>query len=288
MEKEECYRFEERLYNDGVFCKRKRKQTQDQPVDATYIIHLEGNGRLTKINEELIRIHPTDKLWILHNKGYRNCHKEDYIDNPATDLIDCYYQVFRHANAHGYKNILVLEDDFFFDETFHEDPVIIDSIAEFMITKKDADFMYLLGCLPILQIPIGQHRRTISLGTHACIYSLACRNRVLLYDQRKIGDWDVWHNLHSKKYIFHQPICYQLFPQTDNQKGWLSNYLPVVIQRIILIYIFIPFLQGLKLDQSANPGYSFFYSFSEYLFYLIGILAIYIFYRIFMKLYHRK
>ena len=282
MIEQECYRFEERLYNDGVFCKRKSS------IDATYIIHLEDNGRLPKINEELINIHPTDKLWILHNKGYRNCHKEDYIDNPAADLVDCYYQVFRHANAHGYENILVLEDDFFFDETFQEDPDIIDSIAEFIITKKGDDFMYLLGCLPILQIPIGQHRRSLSLGTHACIYSRACRNRVLLYDPRKIGDWDVWHNLYSKKYIFYRPICYQLFPQTENQKGWLSNYLPVVIQTMLFLYIITPFFKSLALDQSITPGYPFFYSFSEYLFYLIGIISIYIFYKIFMKLYNRK
>jgi len=281
MVKQACYRFEERLYNDGVFCKRKQmqKQIQDQPVDATYIIHLEGNGRLPKINEELLRIHPTDKLWILHNKGYRICHKEDYIDGPATDLVDCYYEVFRHAAAHSYDNILVLEDDFFFDESFLEESENIDSIADFLISKKDTDFMYLLGCLPILQIPIGEHRRTLSLGTHACIYSRACRNRVLLSDQQKNRDWDVWHNLHSKKYMFHRPICYQLFPQTENQKEWLSNYLPGFIQSMILFYIITPFLQCLALDQSIYPGYPFFYTFSAWLFYFIGVLIIYITYQ---------
>jgi hypothetical protein len=280
----DCYRFEERLYNDGIFSKCKKEQS----VDATYIIHLEGNGRLSKINKELQNIHPTDKLWILHNKGYRICHKEN-IDNPAADLVDCYYEVFRHATEHKYENILILEDDFFFEEDICiNDPENIDAISDFLIEKKDADFIYLLGCLPILQIPIGQHRQTLSLGTHACIYSRKCRERILLYNQTKIGDWDVWHNFHTRKYMFHQPICYQLFPQTENQKGWLSNYLPQFIQTILLLYFISPFFQGLRLDRSIYPGYSFFYSFSTWLFYLIGVLVLYIFHRIFMKLYHRK
>ena len=286
MVKQACYRFEERLYNDGVFS--KCKYSQDKPVDITYIIHLEGNGRLPKINEELIRIHPTNKLWILHNKGYRNFHKDDHIDSPAADLVDCYYEVFRHASIHGYENILVLEDDFFFDESFLEESENIDSIADFLLTRKKSDFMYLLGCLPLLQIPIGEHQRTLSLGTHACIYSRKCRDRVLLTDSKKMGDWDVWHNLHSKKYMFHRPICYQFFPQTENQKEWLSDYLPGFIQSLFYIYIISPFLQGLSLDTSIEPGYPFFYRFSEWLFYFIGVLIIYIIYRSFMTIYHRK
>ena len=281
MESRDCYRFEERKYNDGIFSKKRNL------INATYIIHLVGNGRLTKINSELNKIHPTNQLWILHNKGYRVCHK-DNIDNPSDDLVECYYQVFRHAAAHGYENILVLEDDFFFDETFHEDPMIIDSISDFMIAKKNTDYMYLFGCLPLLQIPIGDHRRSLSLATHACIYSKKCRDRILLSDQQTIGDWDVWHNLHTKKYIFYKPLCYQLFPHTENQQGWLSNYLPKFIQSFLLLYLIYPFLQGLALDRSIHPGYPFFYTFSEGVSYLMIVLLIYILYRIFMKIYHRK
>lgn len=284
---QECYRFEERKYNDGIFSKKTSKG--GQAIDATYIIYLEGNGRLPKINEELNKLHPTNQLWILHNKGYRVCQKEDHINNPAADLNDCYYQVFRHAAAHGYENILVLEDDFFFDETFVKEPENANLIIDFIIEKRNADFMYLLGCLPILQIPIGEHRRTISLGTHAVIYSRKCMERVLLSNQKNVGDWDVWHNLHTQKYMFYKPLCYQLFPQTANQNGWLSNYLPELIQTVLLLYFIIPCLQCLSLDKSITPGYSFFYTFSEWIFsYLIGFLTIYLLYKFFMINYYRK
>ena len=284
----DCYRFEERIYNDGIFCKPIQERSQYPSIDATYIIHLEGNGRLSKINEELSILHPTNRVWILHNKGYRGCHKDSRISSPAEDLVDCYYQVFRHATEHTYGNILILEDDFFFDESCMKDPEIISPISEFISSQKNTDFIYVLGCLPILQIPFGEHRRSICLGTHACIYSRKCRERVLSKDQKDIGDWDIWHNIHTRKYIFYKPLCYQLFPQTENQRNWLSNYLPEIIQSLFYLYIVLPFFQGLALDRSVNPGYPFFYTFSEWISILIPILFIYILYRFFMTIYHRK
>jgi len=271
-----CYRFESRLYNDGIF--------EHSAVDATYIIHLEGNGRLPQINKELMENHPTNRLWILHNKGYRICHKEG-IDTPAKDLIACYYEVFRHAEAQSYENILVLEDDFFFDPDFRINIENPQYIAEFLEENRKTDFAYSFGCLPILQIPVGQHRRIISLGTHAMIYSRKCRDRVLLTDPKEIGDWDIWHNLQTKKYMFHLPVCYQLFPKTENQQGWLSGYLPAILQMLFYSWIILPFFNSLSLDTSVEPGYPLFYTGSYWI--SIGIfgLFLYILYLFCMTIY---
>jgi hypothetical protein len=272
----DCYRFEERLYNDGIF--------KGESIDATYIIHLEGNGRLLKVNSELENLHPTNRLWILHNKGFRVCHK-DGIDSPALDLIACYHEIFRHANVQKYSNILILEDDFFFDGILIKDAEITESITGFLLEKRDEDFAYSLGCLPILQTPLGEHRRSISLGTHAVIYSRKCRDRVLLVPPQIIGDWDIWQNFNTKKYMFHRPVCYQLFPKTENQKGWLSGYLPEFIQSFFYIFIILPFFNSLALDKSIEPGYPLFYSLSSWVSGFIVLLLLYItFMTIYMKM----
>jgi len=258
-----CYRFEERIYNDGIFSNDVKKNS----IDATYIIHLEGNGRLSKINHELDMIHPTNHVFILHNKGYKNSKKTEFIKSPSQDLIDCYIHIFKHAKEYQYENILILEDDFFWnlDITNREH---LDSITQFLLSNVENDFMYLLGCLPILQIPTSisrKHSLGISLGTHAVIYSRKCRERVLKIDQKKITDWDVFHNLNTRRYMYHKPLCYQLFPLTENQHKWLSNIIPIFLQTIIISYITIPILQSLSLDKNIHPGYPIFYNISFYL-----------------------
>ena len=60
-----CYRFELLEFNDWLF----------ENVDATYILHLEGNGRLDHIHDQLKTYHPTKKVYLVYNKGYKKCHK---------------------------------------------------------------------------------------------------------------------------------------------------------------------------------------------------------------------
>ena len=53
-----CYHLEEYTYNNAIF----------KNVDATYIIHLEGNGRLELILQQLQKYHTTRTVYILFNK----------------------------------------------------------------------------------------------------------------------------------------------------------------------------------------------------------------------------
>lgn len=278
MEKENPYRFEERVYNDGIFSNGQRST-----VDATYIIHLEGNERLKKVNHELDMIHPTNLVFILHNKGFRGGGKAGFIKSAPQDLIDCYIQVFKHARERKYENILVLEDDFFWNMDILEKDHITD-ISNFLLEKRGKDFLYLLGCLPVLQIPAtftGEHCLGLSLGTHAVIYSRKCRERVLDVDQSTMGDWDVFHNFNSLRYFYYQPLCYQLFPNTENQTKWLSGYLPTVLQMAILYLIVLPFFRILSLDEKVDPGYTFFYRCSLYISILSMCLILLIVYSIY-------
>ena len=102
-----CYRFEKIIFNDGLL---------SDEVNATYILHLENNGRYESIMEQLTEYHPTNIVYICYNKGYANCEKAKYIDASALDLVDANLHIFKHAKDHNYDNILVLEDDFIFDK----------------------------------------------------------------------------------------------------------------------------------------------------------------------------
>lgn len=251
-----CYRMEEYNYDNGLL-----------DVDATYILHLEGNGRLPQIQEQLEQYHPSRKVYIVYNKGYKKCEKNLHENAPAIDLIDAFLTVFRDANLKKYKNIVVLEDDF----QFHPDikcDTIQKEIADFM---EEKDMLYYLGCLPYLRLP-GKHSRVImSTGTHACIYTEQLRNRVLLDEEKLklIKDWDVYHLLCSVKYGYHKPLCYQLFPDTENSKLWKKNA-GIILNIIIRL---------LHVDKKVEPGYTIMYTFSVLFFYLLLFLFLFMFFK---------
>jgi predicted nucleic acid-binding protein len=264
----ECYRFELLEHSHGLF-----DSLWDDSIEATYIIHLEGNGRLEKIKAQLETFQPTQKIYILHNKGYKKCNKTKEIDKQPLDLVDAFLELFRHAQERGYGNILVLEDDFQFDTRILL-PEHRDEIAGFLTEHKNEDFLYKLGCLPYFMVPTDIHLKhyliTTSVGMHAVVYSQKLRDRVLNTEPSEIRDWDVYHNFHSRNYTYYTALCYQLFPQTENQKKWATDYWYMKP----LVPLFIGCLKALKLDTQVEPGYSFFYGMSKMLFWWLVLLAV--------------
>ena len=271
-----CYSFKEYKYNDPIF----------RNIDATYIIHLEGNGRLASIKNQLFLYHPTSKVFIVFNKGFKNSKKEDYVNTPAKDLIDCFYYIFKDARSKGYQNILILEDDFIFStniiETKHSN-----EIDHFLENNVAANFVYYLGALCYLQSGFGEtHPRVIlSTGTHACIYSKKCIDYFLdNVDQKSLNDWDVCLNFGSvPRYKYHLPLCYQTFPDTDNSRGWHRGsailFVIVWLQRGLLCKI-------LGLDVAYEPGFSNMELVSRLLFWIILLGILYSIYKIIFKPLH--
>ena len=81
-----CVRLEKKKFKNGIF----------QPsIDATYIIHLENNGRLSSIENQLKLFQPTNIVYIVYNKGYKNCSKSIPYQLPAYDLIDTFFYIFQ-------------------------------------------------------------------------------------------------------------------------------------------------------------------------------------------------
>ena len=261
----EYYFFNKIKFKDGLL---------NNFVDATYIIHLENNGRMPNIEYQLKGYHPTNIVYLLINKGYKNFNKGPHISSPAYDLIDAYLQCFKHASKNNYNNILILEDDFIFSKKIKDINHIL-NINNFINKKNNSSFIYLLGCIPGVRLPVinntNHYHLYLSIGNHAIIYSKKFRENVLNTDTLKIFDWDFFLNICNKnKFCYYLPLCYQLFPNTDNSRTWLNK-------NIILHFIgknIFNILQMFKLNKQINPGYNFAYMFSKYILLIILLIII--------------
>jgi hypothetical protein len=267
-ENKKCYRFEKQLLSGNLLF--------DKSVCATYIIHLEDNGRLNAVKEQLKEYQPTKIVYIAYNKGYKKCNKNPKIDQPAYDLIDAYLQIFKHAEKEKYQNILILEDDFFFNVKI-KDAIHQDNINTFLNSHKDTRFIYRLGCTPLLQIPYNYYNYiTIAGGAHSTVYSKNFRDYVLQnVQQLDIRDWDIFLNMNFlHQYCYYIPICYQLFPKTENSMLWGNGYGKIFNE--LTVFITHGIINVLKLDLQPEPGYSLLYIFSKILFYLLVFLILYL------------
>lgn len=253
-ENKTCYHFQTRVYETSLF---------GTSVDATYILHLKNNGRMSSIESQLKQNQPTNIVYIVENQGYKNCQKKLPEYKPAHDLTDAFLQVFKHAKQHHYDNILILEDDFIFVSNPQKE---CDEIGEFLKTKDL--FIYYLGCIPYLQSFGFTHNNLyLSSGTHACIYSKKLREEVLTYHQSDIVDWDVFHNLHSVRYVYHKPICYQIYSPTENSKHWYNPFGAANAVKFIFS------LTGV--DKTPEPGHTIHYVLSKLLYLFLCVLLVY-------------
>ena len=258
-----CYRFQEIKYADPIF----------KEVQATYIIHLEGNGRLPAIEEQLKKYHPTETVYILWNKGFKKCQKDPAIDKSPLDLVDAFMQCFKDADEKGYENILILEDDFIFDEKIL-DPCHARSIEAFLKSKQGDNYVYYLGCASLIQFStFGNHDRVFSsVGTHSVIYPKTFIKYTLTQYQFEILDYDEYMNknlFNFSRFKYSNILCYQTFPNTENQTNWGSNYIEKLGVPILLNSILY-----LKLDRQVQPGYDILNLVSKILFWIILITTI--------------
>jgi hypothetical protein len=243
----------------------KRLETEDSlfhpSVDATYVITLEGNGRYNRVEEQLKKYQPTKSLYIMTNRGYKRCKKNLKREIPRYDLTDAFINVFRHANQQGYKNVLVLEDDFIFSDRVF-DPATQANVNSFISARTDTDFIYLLGCLPHVLAPYDQnHYIPLSTGMHAVVYSRQARERLIHdYATTTIDDWDDHNNWRLNRYTYYEPLVYQTFPLTDNRKQWAAPD--------FLLYFVDFWIRLHRLDIDVEPGYSRFYAWAKFNFYL--------------------
>jgi hypothetical protein len=261
MNATKCYRLEQLDYHNGIL-----------DLDATYIIHLEGNGREKHILNQLDEYHPTNVVYILYNKGFKHCDKSKDIKDSRLDLIDSILTIFEDAVKKNYNNILVLEDDFIFSEKI-KNKTIQENILEFVKRKQNEKLMYMLGCLPFFQKPYDNYNNILlyGIGTHACIYSRKFMESVLNVDFIPYKDWDYYTHSLETRYVYHEPLCYQLFPETENQENWFSFF--------GLKYLLLLIIKLSELNKKTEPGYTIFYNISKliYVFFILFLILISLF-----------
>jgi len=263
---ESCYTYKLKTFDKGIF---------DRSTDATYIIHLEGNGRYDTFMKQLDKYHPTKLVYIVFNKGYKKCKKNLKIELPRYDLVDAFLNIFKHATKNEYKNILILEDDFIFNDLVL-DTVVQTRVNSFIKDRGDTSFIYLLGTLPFFQVPYDNYHSYVkSGGTHSVIYSKKFIEETLKRDQSLINDWDFDSNLKVDRFTYYKPLCYQTFPLTENRKTWIASEVPF---SQIFLYIIDIVLRALNLNKDVEPGYTIFNIMSKLLFlipaFILGCILI--------------
>uniref|UniRef100_A0A6C0HIS7 Glycosyltransferase n=1 Tax=viral metagenome TaxID=1070528 RepID=A0A6C0HIS7_9ZZZZ len=263
MKMNSCYRFEKVAGENPLFLH----------VDATYVVHLETNGRLEQVRKGLRDYFPSKNTFILFNKGYKNCKKNLPKQTSAYDIVDANLAIFRDAREKNYRNILILEDDFFFHKDIRNHAPQVDA---FILKKQDEEIFYFLGCIPGVVFPYDWNHYRVLLGvaTHAVIYSKNYRDELLNTAQSEIDDWDMFQMrfkpLH--RYMYFKPLCYQLFPETENSKMWGKDNIFLFLFAKVVIQLF----RFLNLHKEAEPGYSIFYFLSRAVI-ILGVLIIALF-----------
>lgn len=256
-----CYRFELVEFEDCLF----------KNVEATYILHLEGNGRIEHIHEQLKTYHPTKKVYIVYNKGYKKCEKDLAIQRTTDDLVHVNITVFEHAQQ--YKHVLVLEDDFIFSKEVVGHAKHVDTFL-----KRDTMFVYQLGGIPLIAMPIDMnHCRSYSVAAHANIYDVSARKRILnnyRSNKSKIENIDYYISTILPVYMYHKPLCYQIFPMTDNRKNWFKNANGLFS---VVDVIFNTFISWTNLENEPEPGFSILYFLAKLIPFILFFLLVWLF-----------
>lgn len=267
-----CYNFEERHYSDGLL----------KNIDATYIIHLENNGRLSAIEEQLKKYHPSNRVFITFNKGYKKCKKDLIQENTVYDLIDANLNAIQHSIDNDYKTILILEDDFQFNEIIKKQE-ITNEIDSFIAQNENKGYLYYLGAIPLLKTCWSNHQNVFSsLGTHSVVISDLMKTK-LIESRKTANDWDLYLNSFKLcRYMYHIPLCYQTFPETENQKNWGITEKIMGISYSVFREPGKFFLNQLGLDKKPEPGFTITYYLSIFIFLFICVLFIFICYMLYI------
>lgn len=257
-----CYNFKKIVYNKG---------TLDNCSDATYVIHLLGNGRIDSVNKQLEKYKPNSTCYILENPGYKKCKKKLAEQTPPHDLMDAFLQVLKHAKRNKYKNVLILEDDFEFSDNILNTN-ITQKISSFLNENVNVNLVYYLGTFPWIRANYyNYHNRVLmSSGTHAIIYTEKGRDYMLDNFTNSSKDWDLYiNNLYGlKRYCYYKPLCYQLCTQTENSSHWIDYVGNVKMMNLIF--------KQLQLDKTVEPGTSRLYKLSDFIVLLMLLLILYL------------
>ena len=96
---------------------------------------IENSKRKLDYENQLKKYIPTKIVYIVVNKGYKKCAKNLVKQQSNYDLMDANLNIMNHVLKNNYENILILEDDFIFNDVLIESK-ILNEIKDFLIKIK--------------------------------------------------------------------------------------------------------------------------------------------------------
>jgi hypothetical protein len=243
-------------------------------IDVTYIVHLEGNGRLANIEKQLELVYPTRIVYILFDKGFKKCKKNIRIENTQYDITHANIKIFKHAKENNYSNILIMEDDFIFNRNI-VNKEHVRNIDTFIRENAKERFIYHLGASPYLVFPRNTYTYySLSAATHATIFTRPAQDFIMNYDNKiGIDDWEWFLVGNIIRYVYYTPLCYQTFPNTENKANWnISTF---------VMYVTDKYIEFTKFDVQPEPGASYLYLIAKIISFILFLCLVYILYKVF-------
>lgn len=207
-----CYYYKRIKLNEkepGIF---------DDVVDAIFIILLENSPRKENVIKQLRQYNLHSNIIIQYNKGFKNCSKDLIEQKSNFDLLDANYQIFETSKKMGYKNILVLEDDFIITPNINKSDYIT-SIKK-IVKDDDYNLISLGGLFFLVGIKDANITEPGYLGfAQAVIYSHRYFDLFMNKYYYEFNHADEF-TLVDKKYLSKIPLIIQPFPETENKGNW--------------------------------------------------------------------
>lgn len=216
----------------------------DDFVDCTYVITLESSTqRHQSLYAQLEQYKPTRHIRVCKFKSFKQVRKPFLVEqNPANDILWSHYCVFKDALKQNYSTILVLEDDFIFNRRLL-DPQVHNNIKDFVQSQQPTTlFTYSLGSIPFFISSYNYNYSAMQMiggGVHAMIHPrqtiAKCASLIeTLFQERRHVDIEDILNYTIPRYNYKDPLCCQLFTETDNFKEfWGKGVFAQIFFRII-------------------------------------------------------
>ena len=186
------YRYEHlTVSNDNINTKSRLD------VDATYVVHhvhkVGNTTRLDALRKQLTVF-----------AVCKNVHILCYTSNEP--LVFWMSTVFKDADQRKYDKVLVLEDRCILSDSLTERSA--GHVNQTLLKHQSECFVYRLGCVPfVMWSPENRTSyRVLGIGTYACIYSKALRQKLLA--DNNVQNFDVFLTFHAVNYTYAIPLAF--------------------------------------------------------------------------------
>jgi GR25 family glycosyltransferase involved in LPS biosynthesis len=211
-------------------------------LEGIYCINLRERGdRLVQLVDEVSRIglvgkvflyqptRPSDNEWAAFSDLYKRAHGKTIVTTVTRGAFGCWQShkaVMNHARAHGFKRILVLEDDVQFLPSFT--PKKLQQLAQYRL-PPGTDFVH-LGYFPYTGVPVPPHLTDAPFGFYWFLKSvctvayIATTNGMQKILNAEIDvPLDIWMVKAANQIGVFPKVAWQRESPTDVEERWLNT-----------------------------------------------------------------